>query len=193
MALTRKFLEGLGIGEKQIESIIEAHSDSLNGIKSDRDKYKEQASKLPDLQKQLEEAKAASGSTDEWQKKFDEEHQAFESFKQQIDKEKAEATKAKAYRAMLVEAGVDPNRIDTVMRVTNLNDVKVTDGKLEDIDNLKEAAKKEWADFIVKQRVDPSNPAEPPHRAQVIEGADPDIAMRMRARHEQRYGKVSEN
>lgn len=193
LALTRKFLEGMGIEEKQVESIIEAHSETVNGLKADRDKYKEQAGKVADLQKQLEEAKAASVSGDDWEQKYNDEHKAFEDFKGQVESEKADAEKAQAYRGMLTEVGVDPKRIDSIMRVTDLSKVEMEDGKLKESDRLKEGAKSEWADFIIKTHTEGSNPANPPKQQKGgIEGADPEIARRIKERHERLYGKTEE-
>lgn len=190
MALTRKLLEGMGIEEKAIESIIEAHSETVTGLKADRDKYKEQAEKVPDLQRQLEEAKAASDDG-EWEQKYTEEHQAFEDYKAQVATERADAEKAQAYRGMLMAAGIDPKRIDAIMRVTDLSEVEMEDGKLKEAGKLEEAAKEEWADFIVKQVTKGSNPATPPeHKDNVPEGADPEIAKRMQERHERMFGKT---
>lgn len=91
MALTRKLLEGMGIEDKAIESIIEAHSDTVTGLKAERDKYREQAAKVPDLQKQLEEASTAKSDDGEWERKFTEVSQAFEDFKAQVASDRAEA------------------------------------------------------------------------------------------------------
>ena len=38
MALTRAFLKGLGLTDDQMSAIIEAHTDTVDGIKKDRDK-----------------------------------------------------------------------------------------------------------------------------------------------------------
>lgn len=192
LAISRKFLEGMGLEEKQVESIIEANAASIEGIKSDRDKYKEQAEKVPDLQKQLEEARAASTNDGEWEKKFNDEHQAFESFKSKVESEKADAAKAQAYRAMLAKTGVDPKRIDAIMRVTDLSKVEMEDGSLKESGKLEEAAKKEWADFIVKTKTEGSNPANPPASADGVKGADPEIVKRLQERHERKYGKTTE-
>lgn len=190
LSLTRKFLEGMGIDDKQVESIIEAHSETVNGLKADRDKYKEQAGKVADLQKQLEEAQAASNG-DEWEQKYNDEHQAFEDFKAQIQTERADAEKAQAYRGMLMAAGIDPKRIDAIMKVTDLSEVEMEDGKLKDQGKLEESAKEEWADFVLKQFTKGSNPATPPeNKDKIPEGADPEIAKRMQERHERMFGKT---
>ena len=98
MALTRKLLEGMGIEDKQIETIIEAHSETVTALKAERDKAKETAAKVPDLQRQLEEAKKATEGGSDWQAKFDEEHKAFEDYKAQVAAEKKAADTASAYR-----------------------------------------------------------------------------------------------
>lgn len=190
MALTRRFLEGMGIEEKQVESIIEAHSETVNGLKAQRDKALEEAKKLPDLQKQLEEAKAANEGTDDWQRKYEAEHKALEDFRAKVSAEKADADKAKAYRGMLVKAGIDQRRIDSIMRVTDLSEISMKDGKLEDADKLEESAKKEWADFVVRKVTEKANPAEPPKASRLPEGADPDVERRMRERNDRMFGKT---
>ena len=183
----------MGLEEKQVESIIEANAASIEGIKADRDKYKEQAQRVPDLQRQLEEAKAASDDS-EWEQKYQDEHQAFEDFKVQVATEKAEADKAQAYRGMLMAAGIDPKRIDAIMRVTDLSQVEMEDGKLKDTEKLQESAKQEWADFVVKSNTQGSNPATPPTKPSPnVEGGDPEVARRMQERYERRYGKAPES
>ena len=39
MALTRKMLKAMGIEEDKIEQIIEAHSETVDSLKADRDSY----------------------------------------------------------------------------------------------------------------------------------------------------------
>lgn len=193
MALTRKLLEGMGIEDKQIETIIEAHSETVTALKAERDKAKEAAAKVPDLQRQLEEAKSTSDNDGEWEEKFNAEHKAFEDFKAQVNAEKANAEKAQAYRGMLADAGIDPKRIDAIMRVTDLEKVEMEDGKLKDADKLKESAKSEWSDFVIKTHTEGSNPANPPKQEKVtVEGADPEVVKRIQARHERLFGKTED-
>ena len=44
MSLTRKMLKAMGIEEEKIDQIIEAHSETVDALKKDRDTYKENAS-----------------------------------------------------------------------------------------------------------------------------------------------------
>lgn len=181
----------MGIEEGQIETIIEAHTETVNGLKAERDKYKEQAEKVPDLQEQLEAANEALSESEDWKAKYEGEKKALRDFQAKVDGEKAAAAKAKAYRDMLRAANIDPKRIDAIMRVTDLSKVEMEDGKLKDGDKLSETAKAEWADFVVKTRTDPSDPATPPKGTKTVDGADPEITKRMQARHERLYGKTN--
>ena len=47
MALTRKFLAALGIEDAKVDEIIQAHTDTVNGLKDEIEKYKADAEKLP--------------------------------------------------------------------------------------------------------------------------------------------------
>ena len=58
MALTRKLLKGMGLTEEQMDTIIEAHTDTVDGLKTDLARYKEDAEKLPGVQAELENLKA---------------------------------------------------------------------------------------------------------------------------------------
>lgn len=192
MPLTRKLLEGMGLEEKQVETIIEAHVDVVNGLKAEKDKLKETADKVPDLQKQLEDALKASENGDEWKTKYDSEHEAFEKYKAEVDAEKAQASKADAYRKLLVDAGVDLKRLDAIMKVTTLDDVELDEnGGIKDADDLKKKAAEEWADFIVKQRTEGADPATPPaNNSGASDGVDPEVKKRLAERQERLYGKA---
>lgn len=192
MALTRKLLEGMGIEDKQIETIIEAHMDTVNGIKSDRDRYKEAAERVPDLEKQIEEAEKAKDGLSNWEQKYKDEHKAFEDYKTSIMHEKSEAEKEKAYRELLAEAGIDPRRIDRIVtwKATDISKVVLEDGKIKDREQLLESVKDEFSDFIMQTKTVGSEPATPPNTTKGIEGADPEIHKMLQARHERLYGKA---
>ncbi len=75
----------------------------------------------------------------------------FEDYKADVEAKAAGAAKESAYRALLTEAGVDPKRIDTVVRAEKAGfaDMKMgADGKFEKADELTAAIKTNWADFI---------------------------------------------
>ena len=51
MALTRKLLKGMGLTNEQVDTIIEAHTDTVDGLKADVSKYKSDAESLQALKR----------------------------------------------------------------------------------------------------------------------------------------------
>ena len=54
VALTRKFLKALGIESDKQDEIIDAHAETVNALKEQRDNYKVDADKLVAVQKELD-------------------------------------------------------------------------------------------------------------------------------------------
>lgn len=148
MALTRKLLKGMGLTDEQMDTIIEAHSDTVDGLKGELSKYKADAEKLPGVQKELEDLKAKGD--DGWKDKHDKVKREFDEYKEEQTKKETRSAKESAYRELLKAAGISDKRLDAVMRVTDLDTVELEDGKIKGADTLKSSIEKEWADFIVK-------------------------------------------
>ena len=160
MALTRKMLKAMGIEDEKIDQIIEEHTESTDALKQQRDEYKAKA-----------EAKATASTEpkpkdpepgDEYKAKYDAEKKAFEDYKANIAAEKAEADKRAKYRELIVKAGVDSKRVDSVLKVSDLSEIKVKDGAIEGADDLVKSIKEDWADFIPTTQKVGANAPNPP-------------------------------
>lgn len=149
--LTEKLSEG-GIEAEKIPDLVSwimnGHITSINALREERDGYKADAEKLPGVQKELDDLKAKGDQN--WQKRYEDENAAFETYKEQVSKQKEADEKARLYRNILKECDVEETRIDAVMKVTDISKLELKDGKLEDVDNLKQQIQTEWAGFIVK-------------------------------------------
>lgn len=164
MALTRKYLKSMGLTEEQVESIIDAHTETLEGLKNKAEQYEADAKRLKDVEKELNDLKAGDGK--DYKKLWEDEKTAHSKTKSDFEaKETAEKVKG-AYRAMLKEAGVSEKYLETVLRATDLKAVKLDkDGALEGVEALKESAKAEWADFISTTQTKGATVATPPGNA----------------------------
>ena len=162
MALTRRFLKGMGLTEEQVDTIIEAHTEVTDGLKEQIKQYKADADKLVDVQKELDDLKSAGD--DGYKSKYESEKAAHDELKASIAKEKAYASKESAYRELLKAAGVKDKFIDTIIRAekSTIEGLKIEDGKIEGSDTLTEAAKKNWSDFIATQQVVNTRVENPP-------------------------------
>lgn len=165
MALTRKMLKAMGIEEDKIEMIIAEHVDAVDALKKERDAYKEDAEKLPDVQKKLDEATAAAKEAggDKYKVKYDALKEEYDKYKSDIEKKTTHTAKEAAYREILKAAGVSEKRIDSVIRVSDIDGIELdTDGKVKDADKLTDSVKSEWADFIVTEHVTGAQTSNPP-------------------------------
>lgn len=160
MALTRKMLKAMGIEDEKIEQIIEEHAESTDALKQQRDEARAKAAEADNLRRQLEEAKASGG--DNWQAKYEAEHEAFDAFRGKVRAESEEREKRGLYRDLLAKAGVDPRRIDSVLRVADLSKVEVKDGAIQGAEALEQAVRSDWADFIVTKTTEGAPVATPP-------------------------------
>lgn len=164
MALTRKFLSALGIEAEKVDEIIEAHSETVNALKAERDDFKATAEKAQNMEKELKEAKEkleASGS-DEYRDKFEALKKEFDSYKADQEAKALNEAKDKAYRSLLKEAGISEKRLDAILKVTDLSQIELDGDKIKDADKHTESVKKEWADFLTQEHREGAESDNPP-------------------------------
>ena len=167
MAFTRKFLSALGIDADKVDEIINAHIEVVDGLKEERDGFKTDAEKLADVQKKLDKANeklAKQGEGETVSKEdFDKLQKEYDDYKADITAKETKRTKEHAVREFYKGVGVSEKRIDSVMKVTNLDDFELDkDGKIKDAEKHTEKAKAEWADFISTTTERGANTATPP-------------------------------
>lgn len=160
MALTRKLLKGMGLTDEQVDTIIEAHTDTVDGLKTDLEKYKGDAAKLPGVQKELDDLKAAGDGG--YKEKYEKEKADFDKYKADQAAKETRVAKTNAYRDLLKAAGVSEKRIPAILKVTDLNSVELEGDKVKDADKITEGVKTEWADFIESSNTSGANTSTPP-------------------------------
>lgn len=161
MAFTRKFLKALGLTEEQVDSVVEAHTETVDGLKSQMAGYKADAEKLEGVQRELDDLKA-KGDGEDYKSKYDSEHAAFEKYKNDQNAKESAALAERLYREQLNALGITGKRADSIVRLTDLSTVKVKDGKLEDADGVKKGIQTDYADFIPNTNTHGANVDNPP-------------------------------
>ena len=163
MGFSRKMLKAMGIEEEKIEQIIDAHSETVDALKADRDAYKEDAAKLAAVQKELDALKAKGD--DGYKAKYEAEKAAHDALKADIAAKETKKAKTDAYRELLKGANIDEKRIATILRAEAPTIDKIeldADGKIKNAEQYTESIKSDWADFIVTQSAKGTNTATPP-------------------------------
>lgn len=166
MALSRKFLQAMGIEADKIDEIIEAHVETVNSIKNERDTYKAEADKVPALESKVAtlEANASGNKEDSYKVKYEAIKEEFEEYKKDIDAKASQAKKESAYRELLVNAGIPEKRIDAIMRVSDIGSIEFDDdGNTKNSEELTKAITEEWGDFIPTKSVEGAKMATPPN------------------------------
>lgn len=162
MAMTRKFLKAMGIEEEKIEQIIEAHTETVNALKEERDNYKKDATTLKDVQKELDELKAKGD--DGWKEKHDKVKKEYEEYKSDVEGKQARETKEKATRAYFESAGITGKNLDIAMRGSRaeIDGLEMDGEKIKDTASLKALVDGDFASLVTTTTTKGASTATPP-------------------------------
>ena len=170
MALTRKMLKAMELDEDKITQIIDAHQSTIDEIaderdkyKADVDKYKAEAERLGAVEKDLLKAQAKLEDADKVSEKLKSLQNEFAEYKADVDAKATQASKEKAYKDLLKQAGVSDKRFDSIIKVSDLSKIELDkDGKVKDPKAVVDAIKSEWSDFIVTEHEKGAQTPNPP-------------------------------
>ena len=159
MALTRKSLKAMGLTDEQVDSIIEAHTETVDALKEERDSYKADADKLAGVQKELDDAKKSAKDAPDYEalkKEYDE-------YKKGVEAEKTLQAKKTAFEEVVKDAGLSEKGIAKALKYADWGAIELTDaGKVKDASKHIKALKEEWADYVVTESEEGANTDTPP-------------------------------
>jgi hypothetical protein len=177
MALTnanvKEILSKAGVDSEHmkdaVNEIIEGHTTSIEALREERDTYKAQAQKAEELQKQLEKAQKdlKDATSDEAENKYKTKYEMlkeeYKEYKKGIEEKATKDSKSKAYKELLKEAGISDKRIESVLKVSDIDSIEFDDdGNIKNKDELLNGIKEEWSDFIQTAGVQGANTDNPP-------------------------------
>lgn len=159
MAVTRKFLKGMGLTDEQVDTIIEAHTETIDGLKDKLGKAEADAAKLADVQKELDELKAGG----DYKAKYEKEHKDFEDYKAGITAKETRTAKEKAVRDYLTGKNITGQNQEIAMRGLNaeIDAAELEGDKIKDTKPLDALVNGTFAGLVVTESqkgVDTSNP-----------------------------------
>ena len=162
MALTRRLLKGMGLTDEQMDTIIEAHTDTVNGLKADVEKYKADAEQLPKVQKELDTLKAAGDGG--YQEKYEKVKKDFDNYKAEVSTKETKAAKEKAVRAFYEGKGITGKSLDIAIRGSGseIEAVELDGDKIKDTSALDELVKGTFSGLISTTTTRGADTANPP-------------------------------
>lgn len=153
MALTRKALTAMGLTAEQVDSIIEMHTDTVDGLKA----YKADAEKLIEVQKQLDEAnkKLENADGDDYKAKY-------EALVQENQQKEVRAAKTAALTALIGEIGLSEKGKTLALKYTDLDKVELDGDKVKNAAAVKEGLLSDWGDYKTTTNTTGANVPTPP-------------------------------
>lgn len=160
MALSRSYLKGMGLTEEQVGAIIEAHSETVEALKKQRDEFKDAAEQLKGVQKELNDLKAAGDGG--YKEKYEAEKTAHDALKKQIEDGKAHDAKLKAVTDFYEGKKITGKNLAIALRGTNIDSFELDGDKLKDTTALDELVKGDFAGLVSTTETKGANTATPP-------------------------------
>lgn len=162
MAMTRKGLKAMGLTDEQIDSIIEMHTETVDGLKDKLKTAEEKASTLDDVQKELDGLKANSG--DDYKAKYEAEKKAFADYKADQTAKETKAAKEKAVKAYFEGKNITGANLDIAMRGCRdeIGAIELDGDKIKDTAALDALVGGTFAGLVVTKTVQGAQTANPP-------------------------------
>lgn len=154
------------LGEAHTEDLenrlIALHLGVVDPLKDQLQTYKTDAEKLPAVQKELDDLKAAGDGG--YKEKYEAEAKAYKEYKQQVESEKETARTDADVLALCKEAGIArESSLRLIAKDFDRSKIeRDKDGNITNRDALLKAVKTDYADFVATPGKDGTPPATPP-------------------------------
>lgn len=159
MALTREFLTALGIEKEKHQAIIDAHTETTEALKADRDRYKADADKLPKALEDLKKAQEAAKDRGDYDKLKEE----YENFKADVAAKEARAKKEAVLRDIAKDAGLSDAGIAKALKYHDYDKLELDEkGAAKEKAAILKGLKEEWPEYIQTTETKGANTATPP-------------------------------
>lgn len=163
MALTRKMLKAMGIEDEKIDQIIDAHTETVEGLKNQVSAYKADAEKLPGVQRELDDLKKEGGDGG-YKAKYEKEHKDFADYKAGIAAKESAAAKEKAARAYFAGKGIPDGSMAMAIRGAKeeIEGLELDGDKIKDATALDRLLAGDYKGLIGKQTTQGTDTQTPP-------------------------------
>lgn len=191
MSLTRAFLKGMNLTDEQVNGIIEAHTETVDGLKAQVARYKADAEKLPGVQKDLDDLRANNG--DDYKAKYEKEKGDFAAYKANVEKAESIRAKEAKLRKIAKDAGLSEKGIEKAVKYADWDKIELDEnGEIKDAPGQVKALREEWPEHIVT-KVENNDPTPTPPSNQNATGNGNRAAMLWQQHRATLYGVSTNN
>ena len=191
MSLTRAFLKGMSLTDEQVNGIIEAHTETVEGLKAQVARYKADAEKLPGVQKDLDDLRANNG--DDYKAKYEKEKNDFAAYKADVEKAESNRAKEAKLRKIAKDAGLSEKGIEKAVKYANWDKIELDEnGEIKDAPGQVKALRDEWPEHIVT-KVENNDPTPTPPAGGGNESGNGNRAAQLWQQHRATLYGVSTN
>lgn len=165
MALSRNFLKALGLTEEQVNSIVEAHTETISGLKDELKTEREKANRLGEVEKELNDLKTTNAGKPNFEELYNADHTALENLRSEIAAKEARTAKEAAIGAFFEKNNIVGKQKKIAMMAIkgDIDGYEVDeDGKLKDTKPLETLIKEDFAGLVSTTRTEGAGIAEPP-------------------------------
>lgn len=160
MSLTRKSLKAMGLTDEQVDSIVEMHTDTVDGLKEKIRIAEEKAADYDEVKKQLE---ASKGGKD-YKSEYDKLKGEFDAYKKDVTEKEIAAAKNKAVRAYFESKGIKGGNLEIAMRGAKdeISALELDGDKIKDTKSLDALISGDYKGLIVSESTKGADPVNPP-------------------------------
>lgn len=161
--LTRKSLKAMGLTDEQVDSIVEMHTETVDGLKEKLKAAEDKAKTADDLQKQLDGLKANGG--EDYKARAEKAEKELKDYKAEVAAKETKAAKEKAVKAYFEAKNITGNNLAIAMRGAKdeISGIELDDkGGIKDSKSLDALVDGEFASLVVKSSARGATTATPP-------------------------------
>lgn len=160
MALTRKSLKAMGLSDEQVDSIVDMHSETVDGLKG----------KISELQTKADEYDAVKAELDkfkdggDYKARYEQEHKEFEAFKKEVAGKELLKAKETAVREYFESKGITGQNLDIAMRGAKeeISAITLDGDKIKDSKSLDDLIGGTYAGLVIKKESHGASVTNPP-------------------------------
>lgn len=178
MALNKAFLTKLGVDKDIIGDIMDEHGEVVSIWKAKVEEYKEDAEKLPTIQKELDELKttyeadkkefeklkAEAEKENPFEKKYNSIKAEYDKYKADVEAKETKTAKENAVKAYLESKNIKGNNLKLAMKAAKdeINAVEIADGKIKDTAALDTLIQGDFSGLVSTEKIVGATIATPP-------------------------------